>query len=145
MGWNVCIPDGFGTELFGCTDEPELQLKGAAQKAITDRKEDWFSLLKKLEGGASLEEVAPLCYLVAEGLVRGGAALVNVVDSNGASPLHWAALGHGRLVEFLLEHGAKADMVDEKGLTPLGWAAKPQARHGSEVATILKQHLGKAG
>ena len=55
-------------------------------------------------------------------LLRSG-ALVNVVDSNGASPLHWAAwTGNYPIVKTLLENGADGYALDNKKRSPLDWA-----------------------
>ncbi|KAI1180558.1 hypothetical protein F4777DRAFT_252914 [Nemania sp. FL0916] len=45
-------------------------------------------------------------------------------DSDGATPLSWAArFGHGDIVELLLEKGANVHTPDTLGRTPLSWAA----------------------
>lgn len=55
-------------------------------------------------------------------------ASVNVADSNGRSPLQYAALVHGfaavTLVDLLLQHGAQVDHADKIGETSLTWAAQ---------------------
>ena len=51
--------------------------------------------------------------------------LVNIVDSNGRSPLHIAVLGRkGSIIpEMLLSCGADVNAIDFNGNTPLHWAA----------------------
>eukprot|EP00005_Dracoamoeba_jomungandri_P002814 CAMPEP_0174250894 /NCGR_PEP_ID=MMETSP0439-20130205/911_1 /TAXON_ID=0 /ORGANISM="Stereomyxa ramosa, Strain Chinc5" /LENGTH=273 /DNA_ID=CAMNT_0015331075 /DNA_START=22 /DNA_END=840 /DNA_ORIENTATION=+ len=49
---------------------------------------------------------------------------VNVVDEDGSSPLHWAALfDQIKVMSYLLERGAEIDLANLKeGQTPLHWA-----------------------
>jgi ankyrin repeat protein len=60
--------------------------------------------------------------LIAEG------ANVNMVDSYGVTPLHFAAdRGHKEIVQLLISKGADVNVVTKYGLTPLN------------LATIVKQ------
>ena len=57
-------------------------------------------------------------------LLRSDPGLVNQRDSQGATPLHYAAFGgHSDAVRLLLGHGAEINAIDGKfGATPAGWA-----------------------
>jgi ankyrin repeat protein len=50
--------------------------------------------------------------------------LINRKDAEGATPLHYAALGgHRPIVEFLVRQGAEINATDTQfGATPAGWA-----------------------
>lgn len=121
MGWTECVEGGVGTDLFGC-EEPELQLKGAAQKCYFDRGEDWHVLIDAVENGASINDLlsvrgpdqeTPL-HLAAEwdrldaaqALIRAGAD-VNAVSASSVTPLHCAArYSSFDTLRELLDHGA---------------------------------------
>ena len=57
-------------------------------------------------------------------IVRDHAVLVNRKDEEGATPLHYAALGgHRPIVKFLVQQGATINTPDSQfGATPAGWA-----------------------
>lgn len=58
-------------------------------------------------------------------LVAISPSLLNLLDSEGWTPLHCAAAnGHLDLVKWLLEHGAKPGQGDKKGRLPLYYAAQ---------------------
>jgi len=45
-------------------------------------------------------------------------------DSEGATPLHWAAdRGHQASIDVLLQHGVDLNACDHDGMTPLHYAA----------------------
>ncbi len=45
---------------------------------------------------------------------------MDVLDGDGATPLHFAASkGHGRVVRWLLRRGARVGKADKYGKTPL--------------------------
>lgn len=47
-------------------------------------------------------------------------AIANQADSNGITPLHFAAVfGHKKMVRELLAHGAYVNKMDDNGCTPL--------------------------
>ena len=53
-------------------------------------------------------------------LVQGGAHLVEAHDSNGRTPLHWAARkGHRQVAAFLISKGANVNARDEDEASPL--------------------------
>jgi hypothetical protein len=76
---------------------------------------DFEQLVEAAKRGA-LDEVALI--------LRSHPQLVNVKDDEGATPLHYAALGgHRAVVEFLVQHGADINATDAQfGATPAGWA-----------------------
>jgi ankyrin repeat protein len=57
-------------------------------------------------------------------IVRAHPEFVNQRDADGATPLHYAALGgHQAVAEFLVNYGAQINAADGKfGATPAGWA-----------------------
>lgn len=67
-----------------------------------------------------------VCYLIAQ------KEDVNYLDSEKRSPLHVAAFcGYARIIEVLLENGARVNAKDTRWLTPLHRAC----HSGSEVST----------
>lgn len=59
--------------------------------------------------------------IVLEALIKRGGN-VNVVDTSGDTPLHWAARSdHVRSVQLLINAGAKIDAKDSEGRTPAYW------------------------
>jgi hypothetical protein len=56
-------------------------------------------------------------------------------DSNGQTPLSWAAAkGNEAVVKLLLEKGADLESKDNYGQTPLSYACREGARGGSKAA-----------
>ncbi|XP_006612413.1 acyl-CoA-binding domain-containing protein 6-like [Apis dorsata] len=50
--------------------------------------------------------------------------LINIIDSEGLLPIHWAAdRGHLKIIEQLIKKGASINSQDEDGQTPLHYAA----------------------
>jgi ankyrin repeat protein len=71
-------------------------------------------------------------------LLEKDAALVNLADETGRTPLHWACRDEfPELVALLVESGADVDALDDNGIAPLHSAA---ARGYSDVATYLLDH-----
>lgn len=57
-------------------------------------------------------------------LLEKNPALIDIKDSQGSTPLHYAAaLGNEEVVKLLLERGANIDAGSSAGDTPLHWAA----------------------
>jgi ankyrin repeat protein len=75
--------------------------------------------------------------LVAEALIKAGAA-VNGTDSMGATPLmHAAGYGKTPVIRKLLEHKADINAVDNNGDTALAWAARSNIDSGA-IFELLK-------
>ncbi len=54
------------------------------------------------------------------------------------TPLLWAAFyGHGRIADFLVQHGADVDAVDRFGQTPLSMAER---QHRDDMISFLISH-----
>lgn len=72
-------------------------------------------------------------------IVRDHPEFVNQRDEDGATPLHYAALGGRRvIVEFLVEHGAQINAIDsEFGATPAGWAIEYMREMGAFLGIEL--------
>lgn len=66
---------------------------------------------------------------------------INGLDSQGRTPLSWAAArGDSRSVQILLEHGAQANLSDEQSNSPLHYSkntacARLLLLHGAEVSS----------
>ena len=61
-------------------------------------------------------------------------------DTNGMTPLHWAAYeDHKEVVELLLAYKAEVNAKGNEGSTPLHLAA---VEGHKEVADLLRQHGG---
>ena len=61
------------------------------------------------------------------------------LDTDGRSPLHWAAYkGYGDTIRLLLVTDACLTLADREGCTPLHWAA---IRGNGEACTLLLQVL----
>lgn len=73
---------------------------------------------------------------VTQALLEAGAT-VNVRDTSGAMPLHWACLqGNLECVRLLLAAGADVDARDDEGRTPLYWVADRSGAK-SEIERLL--------
>jgi ankyrin repeat protein len=73
-------------------------------------------------------------------LLLANKAEVNARDNNGATPLHYAAIGsHKDVVELLLANKAAVNARDKDGRTPLNYAV---LKGIGAVAGSLRQHGG---
>ncbi len=87
--------------------------------------------------GFTLLQIAAFCGQVPTvGFLLGRKASVKYVDiPNKYEPIHWAAwAGHTRIVELLIEHGAKVDALGSMGRTPLHIAT---FKHKLAIADFL--------
>ncbi|MGH7982835.1 MAG: ankyrin repeat domain-containing protein [Candidatus Udaeobacter sp.] len=65
--------------------------------------------------------------------------LVNARDTDGRTPLHWAALyGQTKVMELLLADKADVNSLDGDGFTPLHWAATFNKRGAVELLLANK-------
>lgn len=66
---------------------------------------------------------------------------LNTADYDQRTPLHVAASeGHLTTVEFLIQHGARANVVDRFGGTPLSDASRSRSKNKKHVVALLMQH-----
>jgi ankyrin repeat protein len=73
-------------------------------------------------------------------LLKGNPNLVFSKDTNGMTPLYWAAArGHKDVAELLLANKAEVNAKDNHGQTPLHVAA---AEGHKDVVELLRQHGG---
>ena len=76
-------------------------------------------------------------------MMSSAGAEVSVADSNGNTPLHWAArAGDKTSAEFLLMKAAPRDAKNDRGETPLHWALRA-GRRGMLVAMVLLENGAK--
>ena len=74
-------------------------------------------------------------------LLLANKAKVNAKDSQGRTPLHYAAIGsHKDVVELLLTNKAAINARDRNGKTPLYYAT---LKGTTPVAELLRQHGGR--
>ena len=67
-------------------------------------------------------------------MLIGCGADIHAVDSNGATPLYWAAgNGHFDVVRCLVAGGADMNVVDRNGAPPLFYAASDEIKRLFEV------------
>ena len=70
-------------------------------------------------------------------IIKGDDSLVNAVDLEGKSPLHYAVLNeHIDVIKFLLINGAEINCPDQKGWTPLHCAG--QTRNDNIYLALLE-------
>ena len=74
--------------------------------------------------------------VMVQSLLKGNPTLAFSTDTNGATPMHWAAsMGHNDVVELLLANKAEVNVKEDAGRTPLHLAAfKGHQRRGA-IAT----------
>jgi ankyrin repeat protein len=66
-------------------------------------------------------------------------ANVMEVDTEGKTPLHWAAgSGRAEVVKYLIDVGADANAKDSKGMTPL---AEARFFGHKDIAELLAAHI----
>ncbi|MCJ1401216.1 hypothetical protein MMC11_004428 [Xylographa trunciseda] len=92
-----------------------------------------FSVLHKIVLGLLTKDL--------ETELQGSTSEINVPDSQGRTPLSWAAArGDSRSVQILLEHGAQANLADEQANSPLHYSkndvcARLLLLHGADVSS----------
>ncbi|MCJ1286945.1 hypothetical protein MMC26_006291 [Xylographa opegraphella] len=130
--------------------DPENVLRGAPEDSLLgeETSEDPnTSSRSRLSSSVTSSDcdLEPILHL----LVRGGAN-VDVVDQQGQSLLHMAAIGaHFALVDFLISKGANVNIQDMNGQTPLHHACRirdiavAKLLLGAKTDTEILSHNGK--
>jgi len=112
----------------GSSSKPSKQVVvgGAVELKIVERR------TTELHTAAQNDEFQRLKILIDHG------ANVNVIDKDGASPLHHASyMGNQKIVDLLLKSNAKVDLEDDDGATPLHNACIKKGRNQVEVVKTL--------
>mmetsp|Transcript_17517 Transcript_17517/g.50462 ORF Transcript_17517/g.50462 Transcript_17517/m.50462 type:complete len:775 (-) Transcript_17517:1217-3541(-) len=122
----------------------ELDLAGV-QNEVSERPPEFFRRSDS-KGFCPIHSACALCLKdqqnsgIATEIVRimiNAGADVSIADSNGNTPLHWAArAGDKSTAEFLLMKAAPIDAKNDRGETPLHWALRA-GRRGVPVASVL--------
>lgn len=124
---------------------------GAIRSELSGRPSEFFQRSDS-KGFCPIHSACSLCLRdsnnsnTATEIVRmmtSAGAEVSVADSNGNTPLHWAArAGDRQIVEFLLMKAAPRDAKNDRGETPLHWALRA-GRKGMDVAKTLLENGAK--
>ena len=134
-----------GNQSNFASEEPG-SLKASLQDWAERKKELSRPGIKTFANGESAIEDAPpiinstiACDVEAVSrMIALNPASINSSDSNGDTPLAWAAkLGCSDLVEILVSNGAKVDSRAENGLRPVDWAK----RYGHKAITESLEKL----
>ena len=100
----------------------------------------WILLISTLimtcAQASPIHDAAANGYLAkVKSLLKASPKLINQIDKNGATPLHYAvARNHKALAEFLMVNKANVNARDKNGTTPLHIAA---AQGNKKIASIL--------
>ncbi|KAH3756530.1 12 days embryo spinal ganglion cDNA [Pelomyxa schiedti] len=77
-----------------------------------------------------------------KGFVTKSKALVNMLDANKRTPMHWSAdYGQLEIAQYLFANGARVDERDRFGITPL--LAAVYAGHENMVQFLLSKKANK--
>jgi len=127
-----------------------MDLQGIRGEVI-GRPSEFFQRADSM-GYCPIHSACSLCLLgpgnssIATEIVRmmsSAGADVSVADSNGNTPLHWAArAGDKSTAQFLLLKAAPRDAKNDRGETPLHWALRA-GRRGMTVAQVLLENGAK--
>jgi len=149
-GHPVCGPGGAFNRnaLHKAVCEMDL---GVVQSELSSRPTDFFQRSDS-KGYCPIHSACSLCLkdpensTMATDIVRmmtNAGADVSVADSEGNTPLHWAArAGDKSTAEFLLFKSSPKDAKNDRGETPLHWALRA-GRRGIPVASILLENGAK--
>jgi hypothetical protein len=77
-------------------------------------------------------------FRLVKSLIASGAQ-VNISDSNGWTPLHWAAqYGHIEIIKLLIANGAHTEAKDDEGQTPIALAQSESAKAMLQEVAVQK-------
>jgi hypothetical protein len=116
----------------GYKDIAAVLLEAGANINVKCRR-DGHTLLHRAVARNNLEMAE---FLVAE---RGKYNLVNAIDKEELSPLHWAVRdGNQPMAALLLQNKAKVNQADYQGYTPLHWAADSDTASAASASDARK-------
>jgi ankyrin repeat protein len=123
----------------------------AIKSELSGRPPDFFQRADSM-GYCPIHTACSLCLLDPSNsakvteivrLLCSAGAEASVADSNGNTPLHWAArAGDRSTAEYLLLKASPRDAKNDRGETPLHWALRA-GRRGMPVAMVLLENGAK--
>ena len=104
-------------------------------KELKKQLKPFEEFLKK----ANISEAAELGNLNIVKLMLQKGTDIDSIGKDGMTPLHLAvSKGHLKVVQFLLNHGARRDLKDQHDYTPLDWAYYKKWVGGKNIYPIIK-------
>jgi ankyrin repeat protein len=136
---NAVAQDGFGVlglaSFFGRIEAAALLMEAGADPNTPSANDFKVRPIHSAAANRSAETSLPLCKILLE-----GGADPNVAQAGGWTPLHQAAT-HGRMkiVQLLLEHGAKVDIKSDDDRTAADMA---KVKEHAEIQALLEKAAG---